>query len=148
MILHRYIRVFRKEYNKHYTRKIKYCTLNMYHVCTGCPNKHGNSVKNSISSFLNNSLIPTEKAVRVSSAMFTFVYITCPSSPSSLLILGRHYRHIFAVFYPFHEINSSRHNNIMGFEIRITMLIHNKDDIEFVTEFPCFLGHPVCPIIT
>ena len=34
----------------------------------------------------------------------------------------------------------------MAFEIRyytITMLIHNKDDIEFVTEFPCFLGHPV-----
>ena len=25
----------------------------------------------------------------------------------------------------------------------ITMLIHNKDDIEFVTEFPCFFGHPV-----
>ena len=24
------------------------------------------------------------------------------------------------------------------------MLIHNKDDIQFVTEFPCFLGHPVC----
>ena len=24
-----------------------------------------------------------------------------------------------------------------------TMLIHNKDDIQFVTEFPCFLGHPV-----
>ena len=23
------------------------------------------------------------------------------------------------------------------------MLIHNKDDFEFVTEFPCFLGHPV-----
>ena len=23
------------------------------------------------------------------------------------------------------------------------MLIHNKDDIEFVTEFPCFLGHSV-----
>ena len=23
------------------------------------------------------------------------------------------------------------------------MLIHNKDDIEFVTEFTCFLGHPV-----
>ena len=23
------------------------------------------------------------------------------------------------------------------------MLIHNEDDIEFVTEFPCFLGHPV-----
>ena len=21
--------------------------------------------------------------------------------------------------------------------------IHNKDDIEFVNEFPCFLGHPV-----
>ena len=25
----------------------------------------------------------------------------------------------------------------------ITMLILNKDDIQFVTEFPCFLGHPV-----
>ena len=23
------------------------------------------------------------------------------------------------------------------------MLVRNKDDIEFVTEFPCFLGHPV-----
>ena len=23
------------------------------------------------------------------------------------------------------------------------MVIHNKDDIEFVTEFPCLLGHPV-----
>ena len=31
----------------------------------------------------------------------------------------------------------------MAFKLGITMLIHNKDDIEFVTEFPCFLGHPV-----
>jgi len=30
-------------------------------------------------------------------------------------------------------------------KLGITMLIHNKDDIEFVTEFPCFLGHPVSP---
>ena len=28
------------------------------------------------------------------------------------------------------------------------MLIHNKDDIEFVTEFPCLLEHPVSPNIT
>ena len=28
-------------------------------------------------------------------------------------------------------------------KLGITMLIHDKDDIEFVTEFPCFLGHPV-----
>ena len=28
-------------------------------------------------------------------------------------------------------------------KLGITMLIHNKDDIEFVTESPCFLGHPV-----
>ena len=28
-------------------------------------------------------------------------------------------------------------------KLDIIMLIHNKDDIEFVTEFPCFLGHPV-----
>jgi len=25
------------------------------------------------------------------------------------------------------------------------MLIHNKDNIEFVTEFPCFMGHPILP---
>ena len=28
-------------------------------------------------------------------------------------------------------------------KLGITMLIHNKDDIEFVPEFPCLLGHPV-----
>ena len=27
------------------------------------------------------------------------------------------------------------------------MLIHNKDDIQFVTEFPCFLGHPVVLVV-
>ena len=32
----------------------------------------------------------------------------------------------------------------MAFEIiGITMIIHNKEDIQFVIEFPCFLGHPV-----
>ena len=30
----------------------------------------------------------------------------------------------------------------------ITMLMYNKDDIEFVTEFPCFLGHPVSDVLT
>ena len=28
-------------------------------------------------------------------------------------------------------------------KLGITMLIHNKDDIQFLTEFPCFWGHPV-----
>ena len=28
-------------------------------------------------------------------------------------------------------------------KLGITMLIHSKEDIQFVTEFPCFLGHPV-----
>ena len=32
-------------------------------------------------------------------------------------------------------------------KLGITMLIHNKDDIEFVTEFPCFLGHPVAHVV-
>ena len=27
-------------------------------------------------------------------------------------------------------------------KLGITMLIHNKDDIEFVTKFPCSLGDP------
>ena len=50
----------------------------------------------------------------------------------------------FTVFN--HKLNSSRHNYIMAFEIRY-YLIHNKDDIECVTEFPCFLGHPVHKIL-
>jgi len=33
-------------------------------------------------------------------------------------------------------------------KLGITMLIHNKDDIEFVTEFPCFLGLDVSKICT
>ena len=31
----------------------------------------------------------------------------------------------------------------MGFEIRYYNANSNKDNIQFVTEFPCFLGHPV-----
>ena len=34
------------------------------------------------------------------------------------------------------------------FKLGITMLIHNKDDFEFVTEFPYFLRHPVVCICT
>ena len=34
----------------------------------------------------------------------------------------------------------------MTLKLGITMLIHNKDDIEFDTEFPCFLGVPVINI--
>jgi len=32
-------------------------------------------------------------------------------------------------------------------KLGITMLIHNKDDIEIATEFPCFLGHPVVIVL-
>ena len=47
--------------------------------------------------------------------------------------------------YRFHKINSSRHNNIRGFKIRYyNAKILYKDDLEFVTEFPCLLGHPGC----
>ena len=28
-------------------------------------------------------------------------------------------------------------------KLGITMLTHNKNDIKFVAEFPCLLGHPV-----
>ena len=32
-------------------------------------------------------------------------------------------------------------------KLSITIQMHNKKDIEFVTEFPCFLGHPVFYIV-
>ena len=52
--------------------------------------------------------------------------------------MRRHYRLIFTVFYPSHKIHSSRHNNILAFEVRYYNANSNKDDIQFVTEFPCF----------
>ena len=51
------------------------------------------------------------------------------------------YRHIFSVFYPFLKLADIR--ILWLLKLGITMLIYNKDDIKFVTEFPCFLGHPV-----
>ena len=39
---------------------------------------------------------------------------------------------------------------IKAFSVGITILkqrIFWKDDIEFVTEFPCLLGHPACVVI-
>jgi len=61
---------------------------------------------------------------------------------SSLFILWRHYRHIFSVFYPFHKINSSRHNNIMAFEIRY----YNANSLERRYRIhhwiPMFFGTP------
>ena len=131
-------------------------------------NKHGNSVTNSKLSFqiiLKFSIvIPTEKVVIrkifVCYVYNLFVYVLTATVVLSktrklqytnrvnLSVFTVHpaetlYRHIFTVFYPFHKINSSRHNNIMALKLGITMLNHNKDDMEFVTEFPCFLGHPV-----
>ena len=31
----------------------------------------------------------------------------------------------------------------MAFDLGITIIIHKKDDIEFVTEFSFLLGHPI-----
>ena len=76
---------------------------------TGCPNKHENSVTNSISSFQIilsfNIVIPTEKAVICESfvyvvyvhILFVFVWLfwlkiaVCKHCPSSLFILRRHF---------------------------------------------------------
>ena len=41
------------------------------------------------------------------------------------------------------NIKQTKLLQITAFSVGITMLIHNKDDIQFVTEFPYFLGHPV-----
>ena len=46
-----------------------------------------------------------------------------------------------------HQQTKSEHSRqITAFSVGITKLnqrIIKKDDIEFLTEFPCFLGHPV-----
>ena len=45
--------------------------------------------------------------------------------------------------YRYHKINSEDKIILWLSKSGITMMIHNKDDIEFDTEFPCLLGHPV-----
>ena len=58
-------------------------------------------------------------------------------------ILKRDYRHIIAAIYRFHKINSADIIRLWLFKSGITILILNKDDLEFVTEFSCLLGHPL-----
>ena len=92
-------------------------------LSTGCPNKHGNSVTKSISSFQIilwfSIVIPTEKAIICKSFvcyMFTFCLFmfwlhTVVLSKTRKLqytnrvnlsdILRRHYRHIFTHLLPF-----------------------------------------------
>ena len=107
---------------------------------TGCPNKHGNSVTNSISSFQIilwfSIVIHTEKAVIrkifVCYVYNLFVYVL--TAVQGVLSKRRKLQsklvrlhcsscvdiiwHIFTAIYRFfHKINSSRQNNTMAFEI-------------------------------
>ena len=87
-------------------------------------------------------------SVRFSSAMFTIIF-DCIQENYSIQLQNKlislycsscgDIRHTSLQPFTVFKINSSRHNNIIAFE----MLINNKYDIEFVTEFPCLLGHPV-----
>ena len=49
----------------------------------------------------------------------------------ALFILQRHIH--YTAFYYFHQINFSKHNNILTFEI--TAILLNKDDLVFVDQF-------------
>ena len=97
------------------------CSNFLPELYTGCPNKHGNSVTNSISSFQIilwiSIVIPTEKAVIckifVCYVYNLFVYVYRLHCSSCGYIINTS-----LVFYPLHKINSSRHNNIIAFEIR------------------------------
>ena len=69
--------------------------------------------------------IPTEKAVIrknfVCYAYNLFVYVLTAYrlvKQENYRIKQETHRHIFTVIYRFHKINSSRHNNILAFEIR------------------------------
>ena len=101
------------------------------------PNKHGNSVTNSISSFKIilwfSKVMHTEKAlIRMNLVCYVynfFVFVVLSKKrkitvwkQSKLVLLhclscGDN-THIFTAIYPFHKINSSRQNNTMAFEIR------------------------------
>ena len=130
--------------------------------CTGCPNKHGELSDDVNIVFNNNSLIqygviPSKKAVIRKIFIFyvynLFVYVltvygctcktreNCNNCLSSLFILQTAetlQSHLTVV------INKRQHTIILQLvKSGISMLILNKDDLEFITEFPCLLGHPV-----
>ena len=119
---------------------------------TGCPNKHGNSVTASISSFQIilwfSIVIPTEKAVICKSFV---CYVQC----SHFVCLCFDCIRLYSVLSKTRKLQYTNRVNLSVFTVHladiiilwllklgIKMLIHNKDDIEFVTEFPCFFGTP------
>ena len=136
--------------------------LTHYSKTTGCPKKHGNSVTNSISSFQIilwfSIVLPTEKVVICISFvcyvhtlnLFMFwLHTVVLGKTRTFQYTNRVNLSVFTVhltetlslqsFYPFHEINSGGHKILLWLlKLGITILIHNKDDIQFVTEFPCF----------
>ena len=73
---------------------------------------------------------------RVNLSVFTF-------------ILRRHYRQFFTVFYPFHKINSSRHNHITAFEIRYFNVNSNQRRYRSRHWIPMFSGTPcIGPVLS
>ena len=124
------------------------------------PNKHENSVTNSSHKIILwfSKVIHTEKAlIRMNLVCYVynfFVFVVLSKKrkitvckQSKLVFLhclscGDN-THIFTAIYPFNKINSTDIIILWLLKSGITMLIHKKDDIEFVTKFPCLLGHPV-----
>ena len=108
-------------------------------------------------------MIPTEKAIicrtLVSSPMFT-IYFYVLTEPDGWIYSIRHsyklvnfhyssYREKLqtykTAFYRFYKINSIQTwYRLWLSKSGITMLILNKDNLKFVIQFPCLLGHPVC----
>ena len=142
--------------------------ISRYLSSTGCSNKQGNSVTNSISSllwiitgipdFLRLSIIMSArvyfmktvngyKDVSIMSlqdeqwrrtSLLCFVYCNFLVLLSTTVCSQNTNKHIVNI--------ADKNLTITAFSVGITILNQRiiwKDDIEVVTEFPCFLGHPV-----
>ena len=133
---------------------------------TGCPKKHGNSVTNWISSLLWISIvIPNFKSHNI--IMYARVYFMkrvkdCKDvfimSPEDEQWRRTSFVCLYTAIFNFTKYNrmQSKLKQIVN-KADVTLTDYSflsryhytksknylKDDIEFVTEFPCLLGHPV-----
>ena len=129
--------------------------------CTRCPNKHGNSVTNSISSLLWISIvIPDFKRhnIIVSARVYFIKTVNVCKDVSIMSPQDKLWRRTSLLcLYNVITVCSQNINkqivNIADETLTDYSFLSRyhytkskiiwKDDIEFVTEFPCFLGHPV-----
>ena len=135
-------------------------------LATGCPKKHGNSVTNSISSFLWISIvIPNFKSHNIIMSATVYFMQRCVYNVSARWTVktDKFTRFLYCNFLVLlitticsqnknKQIVNISDKNLTDYSFLSRYHFtksknYLKDDIEFVIEFPYLLGHPVCTLL-